>query len=134
MKEPGILSAFFKAQEAGEDQPSTSRQGDKSASNHQEAKNILDQQEEEEEEEEWETVDRLPFTYQSPYVREKFKRAKEAAMEVEYLPYTPGNRGRNRRIKMKVNKTLQRQRLERINREGFSREMLEEHNKHRGGL
>ena len=127
MKEPGIFSAIFKAQEVGEvtDQPSTSQQGAKSASNQQEAKNVTDQQEEEEEKEEWESVARLPFTYQSPYVREKLKRAKEAAMDVEYLPYTPRNRGHNKRIKMKVNKALQRQRLERIDREGFSREMRE---------
>ena len=126
MKEPGIFSAFFEVQEFEEDQPSTSRQGDKSNSNQQD--------EEEEEEEEWETVDRLPFTYQSPFVREKLKRTKEAGMDVEYLPYTLGNQGRNMRIKRKVNKILQRKRLERINREGFCREIPEEHNKRRGGL
>ena len=87
-------------QEAGEvtDQPSTSQQGARSVLNQQGARSVLnqqgarsvtDQQEEEEEEEEWESVARLPFTNQSPNVLEKLKRAKEAAMEVEYLPYTP---------------------------------------------
>ena len=122
-----LIQIIFRKKRAGEvpRRPSTSQQGAKSASNQQEAKNVTDQQEEEEEKEEWESVARLPFTYQSPYVREKLKRAKEAAMDVEYLPYTPRNRGHNKRIKMKVNKALQRQRLERINREGFSREMRE---------
>ena len=127
MKEPGIFSVFFEVQEFEEDQPSTSCQGNKSNSNQQD-------EEEGEEEEEWETVDRLPFTYQSPIVREKLKRAKEAGMDVEYLPYTLGNQGRNMRIKRKVNKILQRKRLEKINREGFCREMPEEHNKRRGWL
>ena len=127
MKEPGIFSFFFEVQEFQEDQPSTSRQGDKSNSNQQDEK-------EGEEEEEWETVDRLPFTYQSPIVREKIKRAKEAGMDVEYLPYTLGNRGRNMRIKRKVNKILQKKRLEKINKEGFCKEMPEELNKRRGGL
>ena len=89
---------------------------------------------EEEEEEDWETVDRRPFTYQSPFVREKIKRAKEAGANVEYLPYTLENRGRNMRTKRRVNKILQKKRLEKIKKEGFCKEMPEDLNKRRGGL
>ena len=124
MKQPGIFSFFFEVQEFPEDQPSTSRQGD---SNQQDEM-------EEEEEEDWETVDRRPFTYQSPFVREKIKRAKEAGANVEYLPYTLENRGRNMRTKRRVNKILQKKRLEKIKKEGFCKEMPEDLNKRRGGL
>ena len=120
-----MFSTIFRMQEAGEvtDQPSTSQQGARGVLSHQGARSVIDQQEEEEEEEEWESVARPPFTYQSPYVLEKLKRVKEAAMEVEYLPYTPGNRSHNRRVKARVNKALQKKRIDRINREGFKKEM-----------
>ena len=124
MKQPRKFTFHFQIQEFPEDQPSTSRQGD---SNQQDEM-------EEEEEEDWEDEDRRPFTYWSPIVREKIKRAKEAGVNANYLPFTPENRGRNMRTKRKINKILQRRRLEKIKEEGFCKEMPENLNKHRGGL
>ena len=82
MQGPAVFSTIFRMQEAGEvtDQPSTSQQGARGVLSHQGARSVIDQQEEEEEEEEWESVARPLFTYQSPYVLEKLKRVKEAAM------------------------------------------------------
>ena len=117
------IQEFPEDQEPPEDQPSTSRQGDPG------------QQKEmgREEEEDWEEDERKPFSFWSPILREKIKRAREAGVSPSYLPFTPENRGRNMRTKRRINKILQRRRLEKIKEEGFCREMPENINKRRGG-
>ena len=96
--------------------------GAKSVDDQPGARSVDDQKTVAEEEEEWRPVSRQPFSYQSPYVTEKLKRVKEAAVEADYLPYTPENRSHNKRVKVKVNKALQKQRIDRINKEGFKKE------------
>ena len=129
MKQRRPFSYHFEIQELPEDQefpkyqPSTSRQGDSSQQDEME----------DEEEEDWEDEDRRPFSFWSPIIREKIKRAKEAGVSPSYLPFTPENRGRNMRTKRRINKILQRRRLEKIKEEGFCREMPENINKRSGG-
>ena len=110
MKQPGKFTFHFEIQEFLEDQPSTSRQGESSQQDEME----------EEEDEVLEDEDRRPFSFWSPIIREKIKRAREAGVSPSYLPFTPENRGRNMRTKRKINKILQQRRLERIKRDGFS--------------
>ena len=127
MRRRGLFSYRFKIQEfpedqeLPEDQPSTSRQGDSSQ-----------QKEMGKEEEDWEDDERKPFSFWSPILREKVKRAKEAGVSPNYLPFTPQNRGRNRRTKRRINKILQQRRLEEIKKNGFSREMPENLTKRSG--
>ena len=123
MKQRGKFTFHFEIQEFPEDQPSTSRQGDSSQQDEME----------EEEEEDWEDEERKPFSFWSPILREKIKRAREAGVSPSYLPFTPENRGRNMRTKRKINKILQQRRLERIKKDGFTREMPENLNKRGGG-
>ena len=129
MKRRGLFSYRFEIQEFPEDQefqedqPSTSRQGDSSQQKEMEK----------EEEEDWEDDERKPFSFWSPILREKIKRAKEAGVSPSYLPFTPQNRGRNRRTKRRINKILQQRRLEEIKKNRFSREMPENLTKHSGG-
>ena len=117
------IQEFSEDQELPEDQPSTSRHGDPG------------QQKEmgREEEEDWEEDEKKPFSFWSPILREKIKRVKEAGVSPSYLPFTPKNRGRNRRIKRRINKILQQRRLEEIKKNGFSREMPENITKRSGG-
>ena len=89
---------------------------------------------EEEEEEDWENDERKPFSFWRLILREKVKQAKEAGVSPSYLPFTPQNRGRNMRTKRKINKILQQRRLERIKKNGLSRETPENINKRSGGI
>ena len=89
---------------------------------------------EEEEEEDWENDERKPFSFWSLILRKKVKQAKEAGVSPSYLPFTPQNRGRNMRTKRKINKILQQRRLERIKKNGLSRETPENINKRSGGI
>ena len=118
------IQEFPEDQEFPKDQPYTSRQGDSSQQEEMEEK----------EEEDWDNDERKPFSFWSLLLREKVKQAKEAGVSPSYLPFTPQNRGRNMRTKRKINKILQQRRLERIKKNGLSRETPENINKRSGGI